>query len=108
MADAVPQTERRTPGRVENMVADALWIEPVSTPKVPANREINREFCGFWRLAAILTPNRRAGSMVYNQIPYATEQGIFKRVSGRSFPGTGNFHARCFDVEILSSHSWKL
>jgi hypothetical protein len=90
------------------VVADALWIEPVSTPKFPANREINREFCGFWRLAAILTPNRRAGSMVYNQIPYATEQGIFKRVSGKSFPGTGNFHARCFEVEILSSHSWKL
>jgi hypothetical protein len=22
------------------------------TPKFPANREINREFCGFWRLAA--------------------------------------------------------
>jgi hypothetical protein len=90
------------------VVADALWIEPVSTPKFPANREINREFCGFWRLAAILTPNRRAGSMVYNQIPYATEQGIFKRVSGKSFQGTGNFHARCFDVEILSRHSWKL
>jgi hypothetical protein len=71
------------------VVADALWIEPVSTPKFPANREINREFCGFWRLAAILTPNRRAGSMVYNQIPYATEQGIFKRVSGKFFKEQG-------------------
>jgi len=30
MADAVPQTERRTPGRVENMVVDAARIEPVS------------------------------------------------------------------------------
>ena len=29
------------------MVADAVRIEPVSTPKFPANREINREFFNF-------------------------------------------------------------
>jgi len=44
MADAVPQTERRTPGRVENMVADAVGCEPVSASKFPDNRENNREF----------------------------------------------------------------
>src|SRR5262245_13749658 len=27
-------------------------------------------------------------------IPYATEQGIFKCVSGKVFQGTGNFHLR--------------
>jgi ketosteroid isomerase-like protein len=27
------------------VVADAVQVEPVSTPKFPANREINREFC---------------------------------------------------------------
>jgi hypothetical protein len=48
------------------VVVDAAWIEPVSTAKFPANRENNREFCGFWRSAAILTPNRRASSMVSN------------------------------------------
>jgi hypothetical protein len=68
--------------------------------KFPANREINREFCGNRPSAGILTPNRRANSMVCNQIPYATEQGIFKRVSGKIFQGTGNFHARCFDFEF--------
>jgi hypothetical protein len=70
------------------------------SPTQIANREINREFCGFWRLVAILTSNRRANSMVCSQIPYATEQGIFKRVSGKIFQGTGNFHARCFDFEF--------
>jgi hypothetical protein len=67
---------------------------------VRANREINREFRGNRPSAGILTPNRRANSMVCNQIPYAMEQGIFKRVSGKIFQGTGNFHARCFDFEF--------
>jgi hypothetical protein len=83
------QVFRNAPQTPDCVVVDAARIEPVSTPKFPANREINREFCGFWRLAAILTPNRRAGSMVYNQIPYATEQGIFKRVSGKFFKEQG-------------------
>ena len=29
------------------MVADAVAIEPVSTPKFPANKEKNREFFNF-------------------------------------------------------------
>ena len=29
------------------VVADAVGFEPVSTPKFPANREINREFFNF-------------------------------------------------------------
>jgi hypothetical protein len=28
------------------MVADAIGIEPVSTPELPANREKNRDFSG--------------------------------------------------------------
>jgi hypothetical protein len=57
---------RKSPQPPECVVVDAAWIEPVSTAKFPANRENNREFCGFWRSAAILTPNRRASSMVSN------------------------------------------
>jgi hypothetical protein len=38
-----------------------------------------------------LMPNRRANSMASSQIPCATEQGIFKRVSGKNFQGTGIF-----------------
>jgi hypothetical protein len=34
--------------------------------------------------------DQRADSMPYSGIPYATEQGIFKRVSGNFFRGTGN------------------
>jgi len=63
MADAVPQTERRTPRRVGNMVVDALQIEPVSKLKFPANREINREFCRFRPLARFSAPNREANSV---------------------------------------------
>jgi hypothetical protein len=37
--------------------------------KFPANREINREFRGNRPSTRILTPNRPANSMVYNQIP---------------------------------------
>jgi hypothetical protein len=44
MADAVPQTERRTPGRVENMVVDAVHREPVSTLKFPITGKINGNF----------------------------------------------------------------
>jgi hypothetical protein len=39
MADAVPQTERRTPGRVENMVVHAAMFEPVSCEGISIYRE---------------------------------------------------------------------
>jgi hypothetical protein len=46
-----------------------------------ANREINREFCSIRPSTAIFQSDQRAHSMVYSRIPYATEQGISKRVS---------------------------
>jgi hypothetical protein len=58
------------------VVADAVAVEPVSTPKFPANREINREFCQFRTHCGILKANTRANSKAFSQIPYATEQGI--------------------------------
>jgi hypothetical protein len=36
------------------------------------------------------------------KIPYATEEGIFRGVSGKIFQGTGNFHARSPDASILN------
>jgi hypothetical protein len=45
------------------MVADAVQIEPVSDPKFPVIREINREFLNFGRFAVILPRSRRANSM---------------------------------------------
>ena len=44
------------------MVADAVPVEPVSTLKFPANREINREFCQIGPLGAILKADTRANS----------------------------------------------
>jgi hypothetical protein len=58
------------------VVANAVTVEPVSTAKVPANREKNREFRQIRRFDAIWIPNTRANSMIFNKIPYAKEQGI--------------------------------
>jgi hypothetical protein len=64
------------------MVADAVAVEAVSTPKFPANREINREFCQIRSLCEILKANTRAISKAFNHIPYATEQGIISAEQG--------------------------
>ena len=64
------------------MVADAVQVEPVSTPKFPANREINREFRQIRLLGAILKADTRANSETYSEIPYSTEQGIFAKEQG--------------------------
>jgi len=58
------------------LVADAVIVEPVSTPKFPANRDINREFRQIRSLCEILNADTRAISKAFGQIPYATEQGI--------------------------------
>ena len=57
------------------MVADAVVVEPVSTPKFPANREKNREFCRIRPLSTILKADMRAISETCSKISYATEQG---------------------------------
>jgi hypothetical protein len=49
----------------------------------PANREINREFCPIRPFTAIFVSDQRADSMAYSGIPYVTEQGISKDVSGK-------------------------
>jgi hypothetical protein len=64
------------------VVADAVLIEPVSTPKFPANREINREFRRIRLLGAILKADTRANSEACSKIPYSTEQGIFAKEQG--------------------------
>jgi len=57
-------------------VADAVLVEPVSTPKFPANREINREFCQIRTHCKILKANTRTNSKTFSQIPCAKEQEI--------------------------------
>jgi hypothetical protein len=61
------------------VVVDAVTVEPVSTPKFPANREINREFHRIRPLGAILEADTRANSEAYSKIPYSMEQGIFAK-----------------------------
>ncbi len=74
----------RRPGAVRDgmVAADAVAVEPVSTPKFPANREINREFYQIRPPCEILKANTRAISMPFSQIPYATEQGIISAEQG--------------------------
>ena len=43
--------------------------------------------------AAISTSGQRMNSMASSRIPYATEQGISKRVIRELFPGTWNFNS---------------
>src|SRR6516162_5319328 len=56
----------------------------------PFERVIDAEFCRIRPSVAIFVPNEPAASIAYNGIPYATEQGISKRVSGKIFQQTGN------------------
>ena len=61
------------------MVADAVIVEPVSTPKFPANREKNREFLKFGPASHIREPMSPMILGLLRQIPYATQQGILVR-----------------------------
>jgi hypothetical protein len=61
---------------------DAVAVEPVSTPKFPANREINREFYQIRPPCEILKANTRVISKAFSQIPYTTEQGIILAEQG--------------------------
>jgi len=95
--DEKPESKGGELTEVHQMVSRSRWS---LHGKFPAKREINREFCSFQASGAILASNRQAYSKACNGIPYATEQGIFKRVSGKIFQGTGNFHPKCFDFEF--------
>ncbi len=82
-------TFRKSPVAHDCVVVDAARCEPVSASKFPANREINREFRRIRPSIAIFVSGQRADSIAYSGIPYATEQGIFKCVSGNFFRRTG-------------------
>jgi hypothetical protein len=61
------------------VVADAVAVEPVSTPKFPANREINREFHQIGPLCKILKADTRADSKASSEIPYQQNRELFWR-----------------------------
>ena len=58
------------------LVVDVVIVEPVSTPKFPSNRDINRKFRQISSLCEILNADTRAISKAFGKIPYATEQGV--------------------------------
>ena len=70
-------------------MADAVVIEPVSTPKFPANREKNREFFNFGAVFAIRGLTSPIISGLLSQIPYSPEQGIFAKEQGIIFKEQG-------------------
>ena len=84
------------------MVADAVAVEPVSTPKFPANREINREFRGFGRCSAeqVSTPTSNFNGL--HSIPYTKEQGVFLKRTGKFIPGSGKL--RPFNSDQPARH----
>jgi hypothetical protein len=61
------------------VVADAVPVEPVSTVKFPANREINREFCQIRLLGAILPADTRANSKAWSEIPYSADREFLQK-----------------------------
>ena len=67
---------------LECVVADAVAVEPVSTPEFPANREINREFRRIRPLYKIFRANSCANSNAFSRIPYETEQEIISAEQG--------------------------
>ena len=69
------------------VVADAVQVEPVSTPNFPANREINREFRQISPLFDIFEAKTQANSKAFGRIPS-------KNRTGNCFGGTGNSAAR--------------
>ena len=73
------------------VVADAVAVEPVSTPKFPANREINREFCRIRPLGAIFKPDTRVNSEACSEIPYFNGTGNYFEGTGNSGARAGNF-----------------
>ena len=64
------------------LVADAVAVEPVSTAKFPANREINREFFNFGPDRSSEVAIRPMIQRTWSEIPYSTEQGIFAKEQG--------------------------
>src|SRR5256885_16419944 len=66
--------------------------EPVSALNSLLTGKITGNFPESGRPIAIFGSDQRADSITYSRIPYATEQGIFKCVSGNFFQETGKSH----------------
>jgi hypothetical protein len=86
------------------VVAEAVQVEPVSTPKFPANREINREFRRIRAPGAIFIAGTRANSKACRKIPYSAEQGINSAEQGILLQEQGIFPAKS---EIITGSGFR-
>jgi hypothetical protein len=73
------------------LVADAVYLEPVSASEFPANREIYREFRRIRPPGSILEADTHGNSRACSGIPYAKRTGNYFEGTGNSSGGTGNF-----------------
>ncbi|MGC1747481.1 MAG: hypothetical protein WA778_05710, partial [Pseudolabrys sp.] len=72
-------------------MADAVLVEPVSAPKFPANREINREFRQIRLLGAILHADNASKFKGFQRNSLLRRTGNYFGGTGNSGLGTGNF-----------------
>jgi len=89
---------------VDCVVADAVAVEPVSTPKFPANREKNRDFFNFKhhpRRGWLTSP---MNSEAWSAIPYSMKQGIISAEQGILAQEQGFLS---FKTEIVTGWSFR-
>src|SRR5262249_33449404 len=80
-----------TPTQLDKDVATVSAIVSKILKALPlANREINRDFRRNRTSTPIFASDQHVDPIGYSRIPYATEQGISKRVSGNFLKEQGN------------------
>ena len=79
---AVTKRLRITRSFLVLLAADAVVVEPVSAPKFPANREINREFFDFGLARGSEVAICPMIHWTWSKISYSTEKGIFVKEQG--------------------------
>jgi hypothetical protein len=71
----------------------AAMSEPVSEAKFPASTECTGNFIRSAPAARKTAENKSGRPVFYERIPYASEQGIFRRVAGNCIRRSRNFLA---------------
>jgi hypothetical protein len=78
------------------LAEEAVYCEPVSSTKFPANSEKYREFSRYWAASRNRRSLHRPNSATYSKIPYKSEQGNSEERAANSFSGTANGRKRPF------------
>jgi hypothetical protein len=100
--DAAQRSKTTTLSMAQTLADEPVGFEPVSNPNSLLTGKLTGNFAKSGPSPVILTSRQRVNSMASGQIPYATEQGIPKRVSGKIFEGTGNRHAGIVSVHLFA------